>query len=176
MEPHDELTQGEYSGERIQLEVKGLIIDPSTPNTPIVVLRELTGNKFLPIWIGLFEANAIAFKLDGIEPPRPLTHDLMASLLFHLNARLKRIIITDLQDNTFFAQIVLEDSGGAKIVDARPSDAIALALRFEAPIYAATEVFAKAQVTDLTDRLRDEDRLKQWLEEVDPEDLGKYTM
>ena len=160
----------------ISLEVKGLIVDPSSPNTPIVILKEVGGTRFLPIWIGLFEANAIAFKLDDVEPPRPMSHDLMANLVRELGATVRRIIVSDLIENTFYAQIILDVGGQERIIDSRPSDAIALALRFDAEIFATQAVFSKAKVSDLVEKVQDEEQIREWLESVDPEDLGKYTM
>lgn len=160
--------------DHIRMEVKGLMMDPSS-RVPIVILRNKEDSRFLPIWIGIFEANAIALQLEGIEPPRPMTHDLMIGLLGHLETEISRVIITALKENTFFAQLVLKTGIEESIVDSRPSDAIALALRADAPIYVAEQVLAQAAAEDRTD-LRDEEKLKKWLEELDPDDLGKYTM
>jgi len=155
--------------------VKGLMLDP-TSNVPIVILRDEEGSEYLPIWIGVFEANAIALKLEGVEPPRPMTHDLMVSLIASLKAQVVRIVICDLQESTFHARVVLQSRSGEIEVDARPSDAIALALRVEAPIFVNEQVFRKAKTADSGDPSSDEERLKKWFEEVDPDDLGKYTM
>ena len=157
----------------ILMEVKGLMMDPSS-SVPIVILRSEEHSRILPIWIGIFEANAIALKLEGIEPPRPMTHDLLVNMLGGVNCRIQRVAINDLVDNTFFAQIFLRVESQELVVDSRPSDAIALALRAEVPIYVAETVLEKARADDL--RARDEEKLKKWLEEVDPDDLGKYTM
>lgn len=160
----------------LPMEVKGLMLDPSS-NVPIVILREEGGQEILPIWIGVFEANAIALRLEKVQPPRPMTHDLMAHLVISLGAEVQQIVITDLVESTFHAQVVLKRKGNEDLqVDARPSDAIALALRFEAPIFVSEQVFKKAKAADYMDRLEDEEKLKKWLEEVDPDDLGKYTM
>ncbi len=157
----------------ILMEVKGLMMDPSS-SVPIVILRSEEHSRILPIWIGIFEANAIALKLEGIEPPRPMTHDLLVNLLGGVNCSIARVAINDLVDNTFFAQIFVRVNSEELIVDSRPSDAIALALRAEVPIYVAETVLDKAKADDL--RAQDKERLKKWLEEVDPDDLGKYTM
>lgn len=159
----------------IRMEVKGLMMDP-TSNVPIVILRDADNTRFLPIWIGIFEANAIALQLEGIEPPRPMTHDLVIGLLEHLESTIVRVVVSALEKNTFFAQIVLGTGGGESVVDSRPSDAIALALRARAPIYVAPEVLSKAAAEDQTQALKDDEKLKKFLEELDPEDLGKYTM
>ncbi|MCP4006850.1 MAG: bifunctional nuclease family protein [bacterium] len=157
----------------ILMEVKGLMMDPSS-SVPIVILRSEEHSRILPIWIGIFEANAIALKLEGIEPPRPMTHDLLVNLLGGINCRIARVAIHDLVDNTFFAQIFIELDSEELIIDSRPSDAIALALRAEVPIYVAETVLDQAKADDLG--ARDKEKLKKWLEEVDPDDLGKYTM
>ena len=157
----------------ILMEVKGLMMDPNS-SVPIVILRSEEHSKILPIWIGIFEANAIALKLEGIEPPRPMTHDLLVNMLGGINCSIARVAINDLVDNTFFAQIFVHVDSQELIVDSRPSDAIALALRAEVPIYVAATVLEKARADDL--RAQDEEKLKKWLEEVDPDDLGKYTM
>ncbi len=160
----------------IRMEVRGLMLDPAS-NMPIVILRNDEGSEFLPIWIGVFEANAIALTLDGAEkPPRPMTHDLLASTLTHLNAEVERIVVNDLENSTFYAQIIVQQGDREVALDSRPSDAIALALRVQAPIFVASLVFEKAQADDMAERLRDEEKLKKWLEEVDPDELGKYTM
>ncbi len=157
----------------ILMEVKGLMMDPNS-SVPIVILRSEEHSRILPIWIGIFEANAIALKLEGIEPPRPMTHDLLVNLLGGVNCSIARVAINDLVDNTFFAQIFVQVDSEELIVDSRPSDAIALALRAEVPIYVAETVLDKARSDDLG--ARDKEKLKKWLEEVDPDDLGKYTM
>ena len=159
----------------VRMEIKGLMLDP-TSNIPIVVLREEGGQIFLPIWIGVFEANAIALRIEGIEPPRPLTHDLLRSVFAHFEAEVQRIVISDLRENTFFARIDIVRGGEASGIDARPSDAIALALRTEAPIFVRRDVLERAKAVDLATQATDEEKLKEWLEELNPEDLGKYTM
>ena len=157
----------------ILMEVKGLMMDPNS-NVPIVILRSEEHSRILPIWIGIFEANAIALKLEGVEPPRPMTHDLLINLLGGVNCAITKIAISDLIDNTFFAQIFVKIDSEELIIDSRPSDAIALALRAAAPIYVAETVLDKAKADDLG--ARDKEKLKKWLEDVDPDDLGKYTM
>jgi len=159
----------------VRMEVKGLLVDP-TSNLPIVLLRDRESDLFLPIWIWGFEANAIAIHIEGVETPRPMTHDLLRTLLLDLDARVERVVITDLRDNTFYAEIHLLAGKRELTVDSRPSDALALALRVEAPILVARSVLEKAQAIDLTERLSQDERLKKWLEEADPEDLGKYEM
>ncbi len=161
--------------EAIRMEVKGLMLDP-TSNLPIVILRDEASNSFLPIWIGVFEANAIALRIEGVETPRPMTHDLMRAFLQDLGVTVTKILISDLRDNTFFAEIHLTFDQRELTIDSRPSDALALALRAEAPIFVRQTVLEKAQAIDLAGGLEDDERLKKWLEDVSPDELGKYKM
>jgi len=165
---------------QIEMSIKGLMVDPVT-NTPIVILRDKDGQKVLPIWVGIFEANAIALQLENVATPRPMTHDLLKSAIAQLDARVTRIVINDLRDSTFFAQIrVMVTRAGADTMlelDARPSDAIALALRTEAPIYVAQSVLDQAQtITPDSDSDDPDEKTKKWFENLDTEDLGKYKM
>ncbi len=157
------------------MEIKGLMLDPAS-NVPIVILRDEESDVFLPIWIGVFEANAIALRIEGVEPPRPMTHDLLLSSLQSLGAVIERIVISDLQDSTFFAIIHLDRRGEKLSLDARPSDAIALALRANAPIFVLRAVLEKAKAVDIDAGATDEEKIRKMLEELGPEDLGKYTM
>jgi len=161
--------------EPVLMKIKGLMLDPSS-NTPIVILRDESERLFLPIWIGVFEANAIAMELENAESPRPMTHDLFHNTLQAASIDLERVTIRDLEDSTFFATLRLVRGGEAFDVDARPSDALALALRAEAPVFVMPAVLDKAEAVDLVQKLEDEDQLKRWLEGVDPSELGKYTM
>jgi uncharacterized protein len=163
----------------VAMSIKGLMLDPVS-NSPIVVLKDDDEKFFLPIWVGIFEANAIALQLENITTPRPMTHDLLRNMISELDARVARIVINDLRDSTFFAQIrllVTQEGGGDRMleIDARPSDAIALALRTEAPIYVAQSVLDQAQTIspDGEDR---EEKVKKWFDDLSPEDLGKYKM
>jgi len=159
----------------VEMEIKGLMLDPNT-NVPIVILRDLEDQVFLPIWIGIFEANAIALRLEDVDSPRPMTHDLLRTAIDRLGAQVRKVVISDLQDNTFYARIYVQNGGEAMALDARPSDALALALRTDAPIYVLKPVLDKAQAVDLATQSTDEDKLKKWLEEISPEDLGDYEM
>jgi bifunctional DNase/RNase len=161
--------------DELQVEIKGLMLDPSS-NIPIVILRDLGSQLFLPIWIGVFEANAIALRLEGVEPPRPLTHDLLRSVIEQLGGRIGKIVISDLRESTFFAMIHVQSTDHHVTIDARPSDAIALALRTGSPIFVLRSVLEKAQAVDLAAEVSDEDKLKKWLEEISPDELGKWTM
>lgn len=165
----------EPSDQAVPMEIKGLMIDPSS-NNPIVILRDKGGQLFLPIWIGVFEASAIQLQLEGVEPKRPMTHDLLCNVLSTLEATVERVVICDLDEHTFFAAIHLQLDGRALQIDSRPSDAIALALRVEAPIFVMRSVLEKAHAVEVTSAMDDEEKLKRWFEELSPEDLGKYKM
>jgi hypothetical protein len=159
----------------VKMEIKGLLMDPVS-NMPVVVLRDAANGLFLPIWVGIFEANAIALQMEKIITPRPMTHDLLKNLLSELDAKVERIVINDLKDNTFFARIHLLKGDTRWNVDSRPSDAIALALRVDAEIFVEEDVLERSKSLRPDGEEGDPDRLKKWLEEVNPEDLGKYQM
>jgi bifunctional DNase/RNase len=159
----------------IEMTIKGLMIDPIT-NMPIVILKDKGGERVLPIWVGVFEANAIALQIENIATPRPMTHDLLRNILSEIEADVLRIVVSDLRDNTFYAMIYLDRGGSTIAIDARPSDAIALALRTKAPIYVEDSVVESAKGLDLTKESTDSERLQKWLEGLNPEDLGKYKM
>ena len=154
--------------------IKGLMLDPVS-NSPIVVLKDDDEKFFLPIWVGIFEANAIALQLENVTTPRPMTHDLLRNLISEMNGRVTRVVISDLRDSTFFAQIRVISGGRTLELDARPSDAIALALRTEAPIFVAQEVLDQAQ-TISPDSADGDERVSKLFEQLDTEDLGKYKM
>jgi uncharacterized protein len=160
---------------QIEMSIKGLMVDPIT-NTPIVILRDKDGQKVLPIWVGIFEANAIALQIENIATPRPMTHDLLRNVIQDLKAQVQKIVVCDLQENTFYALIYLGLNGDTVAIDARPSDAIALALRTRAPIFVEDAVIDHAKTVDFTTEKADADRLHKWLESLDPDDLGKYKM
>ena len=160
---------------QIEMTIKGLMVDPIT-NMPIVILRDKEGNRVLPIWVGIFEANAIALQIENIATPRPMTHDLLRNIIEDLKASVQKIVVCDLQENTFYALIHIVVNGQTVAVDARPSDAIALALRAKAPIFVEDSVIENARTLDITSEKADSDRLQKWLESLDPDDLGKYKM
>ena len=160
---------------QIEMTIKGLMVDPIT-NTPIVILRDKEGQKVLPIWVGIFEANAIALQIENIATPRPMTHDLLRNVIHDLNATVQKIVVCDLQENTFYAVIYLTLNGATVAIDARPSDAIALALRTRAPIFVEETVIENAKTFDPVPEKADADKLHKWLESLDPDDLGKYKM
>ena len=159
---------------QIEMSIKGLMVDPIS-NMPIVILRDKEGSKTLPIWVGMFEANAIALQIENISTPRPMTHDLLRNVIHDLKASVQKIVVCDLQDSTFYALIYLALNGEVVAIDARPSDAIALALRTRAPIFVEETVIDNAKTVDVTADKADADRLHKWLESLDPDDLG-YKM
>ncbi len=159
----------------IEMKIKGLMVDPVT-NMPIVILKDEAEERVLPIWVGIFEANAIALRIEDIETPRPMTHDLLRNLIESLQANVRKIVVTDLKDNTYFAQIHLDVDGGSQAIDARPSDAIALALRTEAPIYVEQDVLEQSSALDADGEPSDSERLRKWFENLDPDDFSKYEM
>jgi bifunctional DNase/RNase len=159
----------------VEMKIKGLMIDPIT-NMPIIILRDPTSSAVLPIWVGIFEANAIALQIEKIATPRPMTHDLLRSILTGLNTTVQKVVITDLKENTFFALIHLDHKGQTLQVDSRPSDAIALALRTGSPIFVTNTVIDKAKNTDLTKDASESERIRKWLENLDPDEMGKYEM
>jgi len=163
----------------LRMKVYGLTIDPMT-NSPIIILKDLEGDKTLPIWIGLLEATAIASEMENIKFSRPMTHDLMKNLLDQLSTRVARVEICDLRDNTFYALVYLAAQDKEITMDARPSDAIALALRMQAPIFVDEEVIQKSKAVDLGAKEEiSSDEGKKWteiLEGLDPDDFGKYKM
>jgi bifunctional DNase/RNase len=159
---------------QIEMSIKGLMVDPIS-NMPIVILRDKEGAKTLPIWVGMFEANAIALQIENISTPRPMTHDLLRNVIHDLKASVQKIVVCDLQDSTFYALIYLALNGEVVAIDSRPSDAIALALRTRAPIFVEEAVIDNAKTVDVTADKADADRLHKWLESLDPDDLG-YKM
>jgi hypothetical protein len=160
---------------QIEMTIKGLMVDPIT-NMPIVILRDREGQRVLPIWVGIFEANAIALQIENVSTARPMTHDLLRNVISDLKGSVQKIVVCDLQDNTFYALIYVSLGGETLAIDARPSDAIALALRARAPIFVEDAVIDNARTVDLSADKTDSDRLHKWLESLDPDDLGKYKM
>jgi uncharacterized protein len=159
----------------IEMSIKGLMVDPIT-NMPIVILKDKLGERVLSIWVGIFEANAIALQIENVSTPRPMTHDLLRNIITDLEGSVDRVVVSDLKDNTFFAIIHLTVRGERIAVDARPSDAIALALRTRSPILVEESVIDNAKTVDFTAEPGDNARLQKWLESLDPEELGKYKM
>jgi uncharacterized protein len=159
----------------IEMKIRGLMMDPIT-NMPIVILKESSGSNVLPIWVGVYEANAIALEIEKVVTPRPMTHDLLKNVLVGLDTQVQKIVVTNIKDDTFYAVIWLERDGTLISIDSRPSDALALALRIDCPIFVEDEVLksSKSQAGN-QDRINNEE-LKRWLENMNDEDLGKYKM
>jgi len=159
----------------IEMSIKGLMVDPMA-GTPIVILKDKQGERVLPIWVGVPEANAIALQIENVSTPRPMTHDLLRNIIADLDGQVDRVVVSDLRDNTYFAIIHLTVRGERVAVDARPSDAIALALRTRSPILVEEAVIESARTSDFSAEPADNERLQKWLESLDPEELGKYKM
>ena len=159
----------------IEVRIRGLMMDPVT-NMPIVVLKDMHGDAVVPIWVGIFEANAIALEIEKTTTPRPMTHDLMIQLLRSTGGLLRRVVITELKDETFYAVLWIERGGEWMSLDARPSDALALALRMDCPIYVAEPVVRAAKLTNAGVENFSPDELRRWLEHLNDEDLGRYKM
>ena len=159
----------------VEMKIRGLMMDPVT-NMPIVVLKDVNGETVLPIWVGPYEANAIALEIEKVATPRPMTHDLIKNLLTGLETRVHKIVVSELREETFFAVIWLERDGRIVSVDSRPSDALALALRMDCPIFVSDDVLKASKAASAgSDRVSQEE-LRKWLENLNDEDLGKYKM
>lgn len=155
------------------MQISGLMVDPVT-NMPIVILKDEHDRHVLPIWVGVFEANAIALKVEEIVPPRPMTHDLLHDVLSTLGAEVRRVIVSDLRDNTYYAIVELQMGETSYSIDARPSDALALALRADAPVFVEESVLELA--ASGTEEASEAERLRKWFEALDPDDFSKYKM
>lgn len=159
--------------------ISGLTVDPLT-NSPIVLLKEVEGQRTLPIWIGLLEATAIASELEGIKFSRPMTHDLLKNIMGLMNVKVNRVEVCDLKNNTYFAVIHIDHNGKEMSIDARPSDALAISLRMGAPIFVAEDVIQKSSQVEIKAEPEDtSEQGKRWqeiLEKLNPEDFGKYKM
>jgi len=167
------------AGDDVEVQIRGLMLDPVT-NMPIVVLKDVASEAVLPIWVGVFEANAIALELEKATTPRPMTHDLLRNLARGLNGVVDKVVVSDLKDDTFYATIWLTQGGEALTVDARPSDAIALALRWDCPIFVAKDVLSRTRQA-VMDSVQpgnnmDADKLKEWLVGLDEDETGGYKM
>ena len=159
----------------VEMKIRGLMMDPVT-NMPIVVLKDARGSAILPIWVGIYEANAIALEIEKVQTPRPMTHDLLRNLLLGLEVRVHKVVVSELKEDTFFALIWMERNGQMMSMDSRPSDALALALRVDCPIYVEETVLKSSKLsTALTEKSQNEE-LRKWLEGLSDEDLGRYKM
>ena len=155
----------------IEMNLVGVRVELPT-NQPIVLLKEKEGERFLPIWIGAMEATAIAFALQGIVTARPMTHDLMKNLLEEIGVRVDKIVITELRDGTFYAVIQMQQNGSSLEVSSRPSDAIALAVRVNVPVFANEEVLTEASIVIRDDEEQEVEKFREFLEQVNPEDFA----
>jgi uncharacterized protein len=159
----------------VEMKIRGLMMDPVT-QMPIVVLKDVQGQSVLPIWVGAYEANAIALEIEKVSTPRPMTHDLLKNVLLGLDVQVRKIVVNDLRDDTFFALIWVEREGELISIDSRPSDALALALRVDCPIFVDEAVLKNSKVaTALAERSSNE-QLRNYLEGLNDEDLGRYKM
>ena len=159
----------------VERKIRGLMMDPVT-NMPIVVLKDQGSETVLPIWVGVYEANAIALEIEKITTPRPMTHDLLRNLLVGLETMVRKVVVTELKDDTFFAVIWLEREGQSISIDSRPSDALALALRMDCPIFVEDEVLKSSKVAGNVSDKVSSDELRKWLETLGEDDLGRYKM
>ena len=159
----------------VEVRIRGLMMDPVT-SMPMIVLKDIAGEGVLPIWVGIFEANAIALEIEKSTTPRPMTHDLLRNVLRGFDARVTRVVVSELRDDTFFAVIWLDRNGEAISIDARPSDALALAMRSDCPIYVSRTVMENARLTATANNGQSTDELRRWLENLNDDDLGKYKM
>ena len=159
----------------IEMKIRGLMMDPVT-NMPIVVLKDVGGEAILPIWVGIYEANAIALEIEKVTTPRPMTHDLLKNLLLGLETHVQKVVVNELRDDTFYALIWLERDGQMMSIDSRPSDALALALRVDCPIFVDDEVLKSSKNAGAsTDKVTNEE-MRKWLENLGDEDMGRYKM
>jgi uncharacterized protein len=159
----------------LEMKIRGLMMDPAT-NMPIVILKDANGPTLLPIWVGIYEANAIALEIEKVATPRPMTHDLIKNLLMGLEAQVRKVVVNELKDDTFYALIWLEREGQVMSIDSRPSDALALALRVDCPIYVEDEVLKNSKVAGGTADKFQSEELRKWLENLSDEDTGRYKM
>lgn len=159
----------------VEMSIRGLMVDPLT-NMPIVMLHDPDGERVLPIWVGIFEANSIALQIENVSSPRPMTHDLLRNVIHDLSGKVTKVVVSDVKESTFYATIHLLVAEKPVAIDARPSDAIALALRAKAPIFAEEAVIEQAKSLDGKPTAGDSERLQKWLENLDSEELGKYKM
>jgi uncharacterized protein len=161
--------------DEVEMQIRGLMMDPVT-NTPIIVLKDVGSDQVLPIWVGIFEANAIALELEKTTLPRPMTHDLMQNMARGLNAEIRKVVVSELRDDTFYATIWIDHAGETVTMDARPSDAIALALRWDCPIYVNREVLESSKQAASGNQTVNSDEMRRWLEGLNDDDMGRYKM
>jgi len=161
--------------DEVEMQIRGLMMDPVT-NMPIIVLKDVASDLVLPIWVGIFEANAIALELEKTATPRPMTHDLLMNMARGLNAVVRKVVVSELRDDTFYAVIWMDHAGETVAMDARPSDAIALALRWDCPIYVNREVLENSKQAVSGSQNISSDEMKRWLENLNDDEMGRYKM
>lgn len=159
----------------VEMKIRGLMMDPVT-NMPIVVLKDVTGDGVLPIWVGIYEANAIALEIEKVTTPRPMTHDLIKNVLMGLEAQVSKVVVSELREDTFYAVIWMEREGHMISIDSRPSDALALALRVDCPIFVEDEVLKSSKLAAAISDKTSSEELRKWLENLNDDDLGRYKM
>jgi len=159
----------------IEMKIRGLMMDPVT-NMPIVILKDVDGKSVLPIWVGVYEANAIALEIEKVATPRPMTHDLVRNVLIGLGTGVRKVVVNELKDDTFYAVIFLERDGELISIDSRPSDALAVALRLDCPIFVDDDVLKSSKVASAVSDKASSEELRRWLENLGEEDLGQYKM
>lgn len=159
----------------VEMKIRGLMMDPVT-NMPIVVLKDSHGSTILPIWVGIYEANAIALEIEKVQTPRPMTHDLLKNVLLGLNVQVEKVVVNELREDTFYALIWMQRDGQRMSVDSRPSDALALALRVDCPIFVEEEVLKNSKVSSAVTERSTSEELRKWLENLSDDDLGRYKM
>ena len=159
----------------VEMRIRTLMMDPVT-QMPIVILRDMQGETILPIWVGVYEANAIALEIEKVSTPRPMTHDLIKTILTGLDVTVKKVVVSELKDDTFYALIWMERNGEMISIDSRPSDALALALRLDCPIYVEDQVLKTSKMATTAQDKNNNEQLRQWLEQLNDEDFGRYKM
>ncbi len=159
----------------VEMKIRGLMMDPVT-NMPIVILKDLDGKSVLPIWVGVYEANAIALEIEKVATPRPMTHDLIKNVFLGLTTGVRKVVVSELKDDTFYAVIWVEHNGDLIAIDSRPSDALAVALRLDCPIYVEDDVLKSSKVSGVVSDKANTEELRRWLENLSDEDLGQYKM
>jgi bifunctional DNase/RNase len=159
----------------IEMKIRGLMMDPVT-NMPIVVLKDSSSGAVLPIWVGVYEANAIALEIEKVQTPRPMTHDLLKNVLLGLDVQVQKVVVNELRDDTFYALIWVMRNGQTMSIDSRPSDALALALRVDCPIFVEETVLKNSKVSTTINEKSTSEELRKWLEGLSDEDLGRYKM
>jgi bifunctional DNase/RNase len=159
----------------VEMKIRTLMMDPVT-QMPIVILRDVAGETILPIWVGVYEANAIALEIEKVSTPRPMTHDLIKTIVTGLDVTVQKVVVNELKDDTFYALIWMDKNGESVSIDARPSDALALALRLDCPIFVDDQVLKTSKMVTTASDKNNNEELRRWLEQLNDEDFGRYKM